>query len=270
MRDAHVAPVQGPAMAAWAWPVVGSIGLVILFATAAMVLANVSNTPGDPMGLMVVENATNPSAHSQTLQQDHDHAAASASVATPSVATLATERHRAAIASPVSPASASAASVDESSSKSAAQSVSHASRSASREVSQAAHAQAVEAQAIKMDNQGRPTFNGRLLVKVREIQMTTTAYSPDAKSCGKWADGVTASGYSVWTNGMRLVAADTDVLPFKTIITVPGYNGDKPVQVLDRGGAIKGHRLDLLYGTHERALKWGRQESTVTVWKYAD
>ena len=115
-----------------------------------------------------------------------------------------------------------------------------------------------------------PTFDGRPLRPVRTIRMLTTAYSPDEQSCGIWADGVTASGYSVWTNGMKLVAADTSVLPFRTIITVPGYNGGRPVQVLDRGGKIKGHRLDVLYPTHETALQWGAQRLDVTVWEYAD
>jgi 3D (Asp-Asp-Asp) domain-containing protein len=116
----------------------------------------------------------------------------------------------------------------------------------------------------------RPMFDGRPIRRVRQINMLTTAYSPDARSCGKWADGYTASGYSVWTNGMKLVAADTKVLPFGSLVTIPGYNGGRPVPVLDRGGKIKGNRLDLLYPTHEVALKWGAQNLTVDVWEYAD
>lgn len=115
-----------------------------------------------------------------------------------------------------------------------------------------------------------PTFDGRPLRPVKTMRMLTTAYSPDAQSCGIHADGITASGYSVWTNGMKLAAADTSVLPFGTVITVPGYNGGRPVPVLDRGGVIKGHRLDLLYPTHEIALQWGAQRLDVTVWEYAD
>ena len=114
------------------------------------------------------------------------------------------------------------------------------------------------------------TFDHRPLRRVRTLGMRVTAYSPDARSCGRWADGQTASGYSVWTNGMNLVAADTDLLPFGTIVTVPGYADGQPVPVLDRGGAIRGHRLDVLYPTHERALQWGVQEVDVTIWEYAD
>lgn len=114
------------------------------------------------------------------------------------------------------------------------------------------------------------SFDGRPLRKVRDIKLKVTAYSPDERSCGIWADGKTASGYSVWTNGMKLVAADTKLLPFGTILTVPGYNDAQPVQVLDRGGKIKGHRLDVLYPTHEIARQWGSQDLVVTVWEYAD
>ena len=113
-------------------------------------------------------------------------------------------------------------------------------------------------------------FDGRPVVPVRTLTMRVTAYSPDERSCAPFADGITASGYSVWTNGMALVAADTDVLPFGTLITVPGYAGDTVVPVLDRGARIRGRRLDVLYPTHEAARVWGVQELEVTVWSYAD
>ena len=114
------------------------------------------------------------------------------------------------------------------------------------------------------------THQGRLLRRQGEMEMLVTAYSPDYRSCGAWSDGFTASGRSVWTNGMRLVAADTKILPFGTLVSIPGYNGGRPVPVLDRGGKIKGRRLDLLYPTHEMALQWGAQRLTVTIWEYAD
>lgn len=113
-------------------------------------------------------------------------------------------------------------------------------------------------------------FNGRPVRPARTISMLVTAYSPDERSCGDSADGITASGYSVWTNGMKMVAADTDVLPFGTLVSVPGYDDAGIVPVLDRGGAIKGHRLDVLYPTHERAVQWGAQRLEVTVWEYVD
>jgi 3D (Asp-Asp-Asp) domain-containing protein len=113
-------------------------------------------------------------------------------------------------------------------------------------------------------------FDGRAVRPSKIIWMETTAYSPDERSCGIWADGVTASNRSVWTNGMKLVAADTKVLKMHSLVSIPGYHNAEIVPVLDRGGAIKGNKLDLLYPTHERALQWGRQRLPVTVWEYVD
>jgi len=113
-------------------------------------------------------------------------------------------------------------------------------------------------------------FNGKMVRPARTIMMKVTAYSPDHRSCGAFADGQTATLHSVFTNGMKLVAADTRVLPFGSMITVPGYDSDNIVPVLDRGGAIKGNRLDLMFPTHESALVWGVRTIPVTVWEYAD
>lgn len=133
---------------------------------------------------------------------------------------------------------------------------------------------------IKHDRAGKPIFvNGKPwtgdvfdhkpIRPVKTRTMKTTAYSPDEKSCGIWADGITASGKSVWMNGGRLVAADRSV-PYGTIMTIPGYNHGKPVQVWDRGGKIKGNRLDLLYPTHKIALQWGVQDLPVVFWEFVE
>jgi len=113
-------------------------------------------------------------------------------------------------------------------------------------------------------------FDGKMVRPSKTIYMTVTGYSPDARSCGIYADNKTATMYSVWTNGMDLVAADPRVLPYWSMISIPGYADDDIVPVLDCGGAIKGNRLDLLYPTHELALKWGVRQLPVTVWEYVE
>lgn len=113
-------------------------------------------------------------------------------------------------------------------------------------------------------------FSGRPVRPARTVWMTVTAYSPDERSCPGSADGITASNHSVWANGMKLVAADTRLLPLGSMVSVPGYDAGQVVPVLDRGGAIKGARLDLLYPTHEIARKWGVKRLPVTIWEYAD
>jgi len=113
-------------------------------------------------------------------------------------------------------------------------------------------------------------YNDRPLRLARVIRMKVTAYSPDERSCGASADGITASGYSVFANGGFMVAADPRILPLGSLVSVPGYDGGAVVPVLDTGGAIKGNRLDVLYPTHELAVAWGVQDLDVLVWEYAD
>jgi 3D (Asp-Asp-Asp) domain-containing protein len=43
-------------------------------------------------------------------------------------------------------------------------------------------------------------------------------------------------------------------MPFGTLVTVPGYG---TVRCEDRGGAIRGRRLDVLFPTHAEARAWG-------------
>ena len=113
-------------------------------------------------------------------------------------------------------------------------------------------------------------FNGRPVRPAKTMTMVVTAYSPDEISCPGTADNITASLHHVQTNAFRSVAADTRLLPLGSMISVPGYDDGQIVPVLDRGGAIKCRRLDVLYPTHERARQWGVQRLTVTVWEYAD
>lgn len=87
---------------------------------------------------------------------------------------------------------------------------------------------------------------------VSEKEFRVTAYCPCEKCCGKWADGVTASGHVIQT-GDKFVAAPPEI-PFGTVLDIPGYG---TVPVLDRGGVIKGKRLDVFFDTHQEALNWG-------------
>jgi 3D (Asp-Asp-Asp) domain-containing protein len=99
----------------------------------------------------------------------------------------------------------------------------------------------------------------------RTLRMEVTAYCPCTKCCGENAQGITASGRDVSYNNSRFVAADTSVLPFHTKLVIPGYHSGATVEVIDRGGAIKGNKLDLYFPTHEEALQWGRKFVDVTI-----
>ena len=87
------------------------------------------------------------------------------------------------------------------------------------------------------------------------IKMRVTAYCPCEKCCGQYADGITASGHKI-QYGDTFVAADRRY-KLGTEMFIPGYNNSRKVKVLDRGGAIKGNRLDVFFNTHQEALEWG-------------
>lgn len=95
------------------------------------------------------------------------------------------------------------------------------------------------------------------------INMRVTAYCPCPKCTGTDSPGVTASGHKI-QSGDTFVAADKRY-SFGTEMIVPGYNDDQPVEVLDRGGAIKGNRIDVFFPTHEEALEWGVKNLDVRV-----
>lgn len=85
-----------------------------------------------------------------------------------------------------------------------------------------------------------------------------TAYCTCRICCGVYSGGNrTASGTVPTTN--RTIAVDTSVIPFGTKVVI---NGQVYVAE-DRGGAIKGKRIDMFFYTHKEALKWGRRTMEV-------
>ncbi len=94
-------------------------------------------------------------------------------------------------------------------------------------------------------------------------KFTVSAYCACEICCGTGSPGITASGHTI-EKGDRFVAADPEI-PYGTMLVIPGYNQNKPVEVLDRGSAIRGNRLDVFFGfdpnssctPHEKALHWG-------------
>ena len=96
-----------------------------------------------------------------------------------------------------------------------------------------------------------------------EFKMEVTGYCPCAKCCGRFAKTPmsrrrTASGKrlkDLIEHKVLFCAADKSV-PFGTIFIIPG-KGRYIVE--DRGGAIKGGKLDLFFLKHSDARAWGRR-----------
>lgn len=100
-----------------------------------------------------------------------------------------------------------------------------------------------------------PVDDSRQSGEYKTVLMRVTAYCPCEKCCGEYSDGVTASGHKI-RPGDAFVAADKEY-PFGTKMVIEGYKNSESVKVLDRGGAIRGNKLDVFFHSHREALKWG-------------
>ncbi len=98
---------------------------------------------------------------------------------------------------------------------------------------------------------------GGPLIRLMEV----TAYCPCEICCGKYADGITASGKPITAAGGKFCAADKSIA-FGTQIKIPGYG---LAEVLDRGSAITAGKLDLFFPRHDLALAWGRKHLEVVI-----
>jgi 3D (Asp-Asp-Asp) domain-containing protein len=88
-----------------------------------------------------------------------------------------------------------------------------------------------------------------------------TGYSACVRCCGK-SDGITADGTYAPAAKYRIVAAPREI-PFGTRMWIEGVG---EVVVHDRGGAIRGKRVEQFFHTYKEALQWGVQERKVYIW----
>jgi 3D (Asp-Asp-Asp) domain-containing protein len=96
--------------------------------------------------------------------------------------------------------------------------------------------------------------------RVRKIiTMEATAYYPGPEDTWPYASGTTASGLKA---GYGVVAVDTRFIHLKTPLYIEGYGY---AIAADRGGAIKGNKIDLCYDTYEEAVQFGRKNVKVYI-----
>jgi 3D (Asp-Asp-Asp) domain-containing protein len=84
---------------------------------------------------------------------------------------------------------------------------------------------------------------------------SVSAYCACARCCGRWATHRRTASGQVPRPGIT-VAADPTVWPMGSCVRIEGV-GERIVQ--DRGSAIRGARLDVFFGTHTEALRFGRK-----------
>jgi 3D (Asp-Asp-Asp) domain-containing protein len=93
--------------------------------------------------------------------------------------------------------------------------------------------------------------------KGEEMYVTATAYSPEESG------DITKLGYNIKQNpNMKLIAVDPSVIPLGKKVWVEGYG---EAVAGDTGGAISGHKIDVLVPTKEAALSWGRKTVKIVI-----
>jgi len=108
---------------------------------------------------------------------------------------------------------------------------------------------------------GREDIMNKYQLAFIEKEFKVTAYCPCKKCCGKFADGITASGHII-QKGDKFVATPEE-FPFNAILNIPGYG---VALVLDRGKNIKENCLDVFFPTHEEAVQWGAKNLKVKIY----
>lgn len=93
----------------------------------------------------------------------------------------------------------------------------------------------------------------------------TAFYESTGKNPGDPTFGITYSGVKVKRDLYSTIAADLTVYPIGTILFIPGYGYGV---VADKGGAIKGNKIDLYYETVEDVYnQWGKKTVEVYIIK---
>lgn len=102
-----------------------------------------------------------------------------------------------------------------------------------------------------------PQNDAGAAIKGKEMYVKATAYTP-------YDSGhITAAGYNIMANpNMKLIAVDPRVIPLGKRVWVEGYG----VAIAgDTGGAIKGHKIDVLLPTKAQAYAWGIKNVKIIV-----
>lgn len=96
----------------------------------------------------------------------------------------------------------------------------------------------------------------------------STAY---VSFCDTGCTGITATGKDVrnniYENGMRVIAVDPKVIPLHSIVELDIDGKREKAIALDKGGAIKGNKIDYLIAVNDtnKAFEYGKKQIKVRV-----
>lgn len=91
-------------------------------------------------------------------------------------------------------------------------------------------------------------------------EFTITAYCPCSRCCGKWADGLTASGVPAVPG---VIAVDPQIIPLGSVVMIDGQE----YRAEDTGSGINENRIDIYMNNHNDALDYGVKQKSVYILK---
>lgn len=105
-----------------------------------------------------------------------------------------------------------------------------------------------------------------------KVRVVATGYYSGVESTGKTPDhptyGITYSGVKVQRAAYSTIAADLRVFPLGTVLYIPGYGYGV---VADKGGAVRGNKIDLYFETKADIFaQWGKKTLEVYVVRRGD
>ncbi|MFK2826373.1 3D domain-containing protein [Bacillus sp. B190/17] len=113
------------------------------------------------------------------------------------------------------------------------------------------------AQAAAKPAAGKPAA----VQSAKVLTVRATAYTASCKGCS----GVTATGINLKKNpNAKVIAVDPRVIPLGTKVYVEGYG---EAIAGDKGGAIKGNKIDVHVPTKKHAYRWGVRTVKVKILK---
>lgn len=119
-----------------------------------------------------------------------------------------------------------------------------------------------KAQQLKVVKQDSQKVDGANLEKSKTKWLTfhATYYGHDCNGCS----GITATGInvqnSIYFKDLRIVAVDPTIIPLGSIVEIQTPNERFKAIAADKGGAIKGRRLDILVESEYIAAQYGRHD----------
>ncbi|USK85229.1 G5 and 3D domain-containing protein [Peribacillus asahii] len=93
----------------------------------------------------------------------------------------------------------------------------------------------------------------------KEIYVSSTAYTASCNGCS----GVTATGMNLKSNPhAKVIAVDPNVIPLGSKVHVEGYGY---AVAADKGGAIRGNKIDVFIPSKSEAYRWGVKRVKVRI-----